>query len=452
MMIRGPILNPRPDGSVQLIADGVLAADAHGRIGFVGAFDPARHLEAEQSRGLLCPAFFDCHIHIPQHPIRGRFMEGVGANPPNGRLITGLNRNVFPAEGKCADAEYARNVVAEFASETLSQGVIGGAAYMTVHLPAARSALEMLPQSWSVGPVLMNMNCPEYLRTDESTWQQQVESLARDFGRRVIVTDRFAVSVDSNLRRSAVALAKRLGLRMQTHLNEQIAEKQLVERELYPQVGCYTLVYENDGLLDCDPILAHCVRMSPGEFMGVSWRPGACIAHCPTSNTLLGSGVMPLELLYRNGIDYAICTDVGASPTTSLLCEMAQFLKVHHGHSPYATAQEALYRTTLAAARVLGLDRDYGSFDFGKSFTFVEIDCDTSGLANLSAEEVIRERLLQLRPPGTALSAAIDTLRESGLEAGAQLELLERDVFETVKRLEGKALRVVKDGQVAWRC
>src|SRR5262249_51574466 len=156
---------------------------------------------------------------------------------------------------------------------------------------AARMALETLPGTWSVGPVLMNMNCPEYLRSDERTWQRDVELLAKDFGRRVIVTDRFAVCVDSMLRREAVALARRLGLRTQTHLNEQIREKKLVEQQLYPDAKSYTAVYEHDGLLDCEPILAHCVWMSSDEFACVSRHRRAQIAHCPTSNTLLGSGV-----------------------------------------------------------------------------------------------------------------------------------------------------------------
>ena len=54
---------------------------------------------------------------------------------------------------------------------------------MTVHPQAAQIALKMLPPTWSVGPVLMNQNCPEYLRTNESTWQSAVESLAGEFGR-----------------------------------------------------------------------------------------------------------------------------------------------------------------------------------------------------------------------------------------------------------------------------
>src|SRR5205814_2287889 len=154
-----------------------------------------------------------------------RFMEGVGANPENGRLIAALNRNVFPAEARCADASVTEQIVREFLSDTLAKGVVGGAAYMTVHPRAVRIALEILPKTWSVGLVLMNMNCPEYLRTDEENLETAVRELASEFGRRLIVTDRFAVAVNTPLRRRGASLAGELGLRMQTHLNEQMPEK-----------------------------------------------------------------------------------------------------------------------------------------------------------------------------------------------------------------------------------
>jgi guanine deaminase len=447
MRIRGPILNPKPDGSVEFIADGQLIGNERGRISSVGPYSGAA--DFERAKGIICPPFFDNHIHIPQHPIRGQFMDGIGPNPAEGRLIAGLNRNVFPAEVKCSDQQYTRQVVRDFLDDTLAKGVIGGAAYMTVHTPAARAALEMLPSTWSVGPVLMNQNCPEYLRTDESTWQRDVEALAKDFGRRVIVTDRFAVAVSSDLRRSAVQLARELGLRMQTHLNEQLAEKRFVEQTLYPDAGTYTGLYERDGLLDADPILAHCVRMSMGEFKCVSWHPGTDIAHCPTSNLLLGSGIMPLEQLEQNGIDFAICTDVGASPTTSILCEMAMFLTVHHNSpSRCATAQQALYRTTLGAARMMGMEADLGSFELGKAMSFIEIDCDTTALQGLSAEQVIRQRVLQMPPIARDLAAALEKLRVEGLDRGAQLTLLENQVAQTMARLDHRVMRIVIDGKL----
>src|SRR5206468_2977220 len=130
-------------------------------------------------------------------------------------------------------------------------------AYMTVHTPATRDALELLGPEWHVGLVLMQRFCPTYLRTDEANLDDDVASLASDFGTRLIVTDRFAGAVDSPLRRRGVELARRHGLRMQTHLNEQRTEKAWIE-QLYPDAASYTDVYRRDGLLERAPILAHC--------------------------------------------------------------------------------------------------------------------------------------------------------------------------------------------------
>jgi guanine deaminase len=453
MRIRGPILNPNPQGLVDFIPDGALVGDGQGRICYIG---PASQIDTsgfERSVGIICPAFFDIHTHIPQHPIRGRFMEGLPPHPPQGRLLAGLHRNVFPAEARCADPDYARQVVRAFMEDTLAHGVIGGAAYMTVHPIATRIALEMLPPTWSVGLVLMNIHCPPQLRTDEATLEPDLQELAGDFGRRIIVTDRFAVAVDSRLRRRAVALAERLGLRMQTHLNEQLAEKRFVEQTLYPDAESYTHVYERDGLLDRQPILAHCVRMSDGEFERLGAHRGLAIAHCPTSNTLLGSGVMPLDQVLQRRLDYAIATDVGASPSTSLLCEMAQFLKVHDATSHRATPSESLNRTTLAAARILELDQEFGSLELGKAMTFIQIDAHMSQLHALSADQVIRSQLLEMGQWSATpeYSGAMRTLREQGLDSGPELHLLECDIHQTVARLDKKVRRVVHYGRTIWK-
>ena len=208
-------------------ADGVLACDAAGILQFVGEFEELkrhcdtglrpvleswqfdrsdladanttsqRPLSLRASDGVIIPPLLDIHIHIPQHPIRGRFVEGVPDDAPGGKLLAGLNRNVFPVEARCDAAAHAEEVVRRFLADTISHGVVGGAAYMTPSVIATEVALTILPETWSVGLVLMNQNCPMNLRTDEATLADDVQRLAKKFGRRLIVTDRFAVAVDS---------------------------------------------------------------------------------------------------------------------------------------------------------------------------------------------------------------------------------------------------------------
>jgi guanine deaminase len=453
-IIRAPILNPRADGSVDFLRDGVIHADFIGRIAFVGEWEDVASClgpaaQVTKIDNLICPPLLDNHIHIPQHPIRGKFMEGIAANPQGGRLLAGLMKNVFPVEAKCSDREYTQRVVLDFLQDTLSKGVIGGAAYMSVHAEATEIALQMLPETWRVGLVLMNQQ-PEYLRTDEANLERDIRRLAERFGRRFIVTDRFAIAVDSPLRQRASKLAKSLGLRMQTHLNEQRTEKRRVEQELYRDASSYTDVYRRDGLLEREAILAHCIHMREDEWKMVR-DAGAVVAHCPTSNTLLGSGIMNLDELLSHGIDYAICTDVGASPTTSMLCEMAQFLKVHAGRSNRATPGEALFRSTLAPARMLGIN-DLGTFEVGQPLSFIEIACDSATLQSDSPDDVILKGILQTsREQLTANSRAFDQLKSEGLDLSPQLQDLTSDVQSTQRKLDEKVQRVVMNGATVYQ-
>jgi guanine deaminase len=458
MIVRSPILAPQPDGAVRLIRDGVIASDASGRIEWIGEFSHfpgVDRADIRASAGVIIPPLFDNHIHIPQHPIRGHFLDGVDeSSSPHGRLIAGLERNVFPAEARCEDSAIADAIIHQFLHDTLAHGVVGGAAYMTVHAAATHRALQILPPSWSVGLVMMNQNCPAYLRTDEANLERDYQRLASDFGQRVIVTDRFALAVDAPLRRRGVALAQQFSLRTQTHLNEQRGEKRLVEEKLYPGLT-YAGVYERDDLLSHRAILAHCVHMSEPELR-ILKNNGAAVAHCPVSNTLLGSGIMPLDAIIDRGIDYAICTDVGASPTTSILNEMAQFLKAHAGRSRRATPSEALFRSTLGAARMMGLDDRFGQLAVGRPMSFVEVRCTPESIRSPgSTDEAIAAALLDWtgeddkRYASGELRDALDRLASGAIDAGA-MRLLEEDVEQTVRRVDAKVVRVAIDGKLVF--
>jgi guanine deaminase len=462
-VIRGPLLNPRTNGSVAFFPDAALIGDDYGKIVAVGHWsDVVKQYPAAEARhrvadGWMIPPMLDAHIHIPQHPIRGRFLEGISGSPEGGPLLAGLARNVFPAEGRCADPAIARAAIEEFREDTLAHGVTGGAAYMTVHASATRAALALLGPEWFVGLVLMERFCPAYLRTDVTNLDDDVAALANDFGKRLIVTDRFAGAVDGPLRRRGADLSRRFDLRMQTHLNEQLAEKAWIEG-LYPDAASYTDVYRRDGLLQRAAIMAHCIHMRPQEFemIAAATDSGAAVAHCPVSNTLLGSGVMPLDEIAARGIPYALCTDVGASPTTSLLCEMLQFLRVHNGRSTVATPEEALYRVTLAPALILGIGDKLGSFEPGKDCSFVEV-AGPAPRPGLRADRAVLENLLESDErdlsryaPSGELGQMIEQLRSGGLQIGPELARLTDEVAQTAARLDKKVVRVTLAGREVW--
>jgi len=411
LAVRGPLLIPHVDGRVDYHPDGLLAGNAHDRITHAGPVDDAPadlRDTARPARGVILPPFVDIHTHIPQHPIRGRFIEGVPDDAPQGKLLAGLQRNVFPAEARCHDQAHAAQVVDAFLDDTRSHGVLGGAAYMTSSPAATTTALKRLPDPWQLGLVLMERNCPPELQTDADEADRCVADLAQRFGQRVIVTDRFAVAVDSPLRQRQSALAGRLGLRTQTHLNEQVAEKSYVEQDLFPHAASYTDVYRRDGLLDHRCIVAHCIYMRDDEW-DILADHQCVVAHCPTSNALLGSGTMPLDEVVRRGLPYAIATDVGASPTVSMLAEMRRFMQVHQGKSPHATAREALVRATVAPACLLNLQPWLNGLTPGQPLSFIEVEPLRPAAA--STAEALVQVLMPENPDQPEGNVARATLR-----------------------------------------
>ncbi|HEY0008251.1 MAG TPA: amidohydrolase family protein, partial [Tepidisphaeraceae bacterium] len=246
-VLRGVILNPQADRSVALFNDGVLATGDDRRLTFVGHWKDFASIHGanvpyEQATGLILPAMVDLHTHVPQFPIRGDFSKGVSQNDPRGVLLASLQTNVFPVEAQFADVEHAERVIRAFVADAASHGVIGGCAFLTAHPAAARRAMEVLPPTWHGGLVLMNQNCPDDLCTPDAIIDD-VKALSRDFGQRHVITDRFAVATTSPLRRRAAEVARNEGAMTQTHLNEQLAEKALVEDVLYRGTKSYADVY-----------------------------------------------------------------------------------------------------------------------------------------------------------------------------------------------------------------
>jgi imidazolonepropionase-like amidohydrolase len=133
-------------------------------------------------------------------------------------------------------------------------------------------------------------------------------------------------------------------------------------------------------------------------------------------------------------------------------------LKVHAGRSTRATPSEALFRSTLAASRMMGLDDRFGRLQVDRPMSFVEIACDTSHIMpGASIDEVILESMLEMTPGDLTsctsgpMRAATDLLSGGSIDTGKEIDLLCVDVDETVTRLDRKVTHVVLDGQVAWQ-
>jgi guanine deaminase len=107
------------------------------------------------------------------------------------------------------------------------------------------------------------------------------------------VSPRFAVSCTEKLMRTAAELAQKYGTYIQTHLSENHAEMEKV-RHLFAQAADYTDVYAQYGLLGRRPCSATACNLNDRERAAIA-ASGAGVAHCPTANLFLRSGILPLD-------------------------------------------------------------------------------------------------------------------------------------------------------------
>lgn len=171
-------------------------------------------------------------------------------------------------------------------------------------------------------------------------------------------------SVTKQLMSESAALARKLGLKLHTHLAETVEEADFC-LQLF---SCTPVEYlESLGWIAGDVWCAHCVHLSNADVTAFG-SEGVGVAHCPTSNLRLGAGVAPVRELVEAGAPVGLGVDGSASNERSdLFFEVKQALLVARGRGgPTAmTVREALRLGTRGGAAVLGRD-DIGELAPGK--------------------------------------------------------------------------------------
>jgi guanine deaminase len=202
----------------------------------------------------------------------------------------------------------------------------------------------------------------------------------RDGGRlRYAFTPRFALSCSAELLRESVRLAEEAGAHWQTHLSEDPREIDQVRR-IFPEASDYLDVYEHAGALGPHMLFAHAIHLSGREVARLA-DSGAAVAHCPSSNLFLPSGVMPLARYLHAGIAVGLGSDVSGGPSPSIFEVMrvgayAQHARQALGHDPREVLDPLswLRLGTLDGARALGLAEVTGSLEVGKEADLVAVD------------------------------------------------------------------------------
>lgn len=308
---------------------------------------------------LIVPGFIDAHVHYPQ-------MQVIGAYGT--QLLEWLETYTFPAEASFADAGHATRVARLFLRELLRAGTTTAMVYCTVHpqsVEAFFAESERFNTRMIAGKVLMDRNAPaNLLDTAQRGYDESLTLIERWHGRGrqlYCVTPRFApTSTQAQLDAAGALLKTRDGLFLQTHLCENPAEIEWV-RELFPERASYLDVYAHAGLVGPRSVFGHGVHLHEGDFC-TCHQAGAALAHCPTSNLFLGSGLFRLfdAVDPRRPVMVGLGTDVGGGTSLSQLQTLNEAYKVAAMGGRKLGGVQGFYLATLGGARALGLDDRIG--------------------------------------------------------------------------------------------
>ncbi len=334
-----------------------------GRIAGVQAEMPdASWVRQDHAGRLILPGFIDTHVHMPQLDV----IASYGTE-----LLDWLNTYTFPAEIRYADPAWSAAGAELFADALLAHGTTAAVVFPTSHkvsVEALFQAADARGMRMITGKVLQDRHSPEGLADDVA----QAEVDCRDLIRRwhghgrlaYAVTVRFApTSSREQLAMAGALCAEDPSLYMQTHVAENRAEVRWV-KELFPEARSYLDVYAAQGLLHRRSVLAHGIWLDDGDRAALR-ASGAQVAHSPSSNLFLGSGLFDWRGAQQAGAAVTLASDVGGGTSLSMLRNMADAYKIQALAGQRLTAWTALHAATLGSARALQLEAEIGSLEVG---------------------------------------------------------------------------------------
>ncbi len=352
-----------------IIQDGqVVAAGAYARYAMQLAPDTTVHTMRDK---LITPGFIDTHLHYPQ--------TDIIASPSAG-LLSWLNTYTFPAEQRFTDPAYAHDTAAFFIDELLACGTTTALVYCTSHklsveaffTASAKRNLRMV-----AGKVLMDRNCPPFLQdTAQSGYDDSAELIERwhRHGRQLYaLTPRFApTSTPAQLAACGALARQHPDVFIQSHVAETQDETAWA-RALFPKQRSYLDVYDHYGLLPRRAVYGHCLYLNDEDRRQMG-QTGAVIAHCPTSNLFLGSGLFNLAQAETAGAAVTLGTDIGAGTSFSMLHTMSAAYQVARLSGHYLTATRLFWLATAGAATALDLADHIGTLAPHSEADFIVLD------------------------------------------------------------------------------
>lgn len=337
-------------------------------------YAPAEHVRLPGH--VLIPGLVNLHTHAAMTLMRGMADDMA--------LMDWLARHVWPIESKLASPAFVRDGTLLACAELLRGGVTCFGDMYYFPEAAAEAALEAGMRA-ALGMIVIEHPSP--YATDARDY------LAKGLAMRDALRDEPTLSFcfsphapytvsDSTFEQLATYAAE-LDVPVVIHLHETRDEL----RESVSVHGVRPIErLRRLGLLGPGLVAVHAVHLEPDEITLLS-QHGCHVAHCPSSNLKLASGLAPVTRMLAGGINVGLGTDGAASNNRlDLMGELRLAALLAKGESGDATAlpaHSALHMATLAGARALGLDSRVGSITPGKRADLTAVRMDAIELAPL---------------------------------------------------------------------
>jgi guanine deaminase len=346
----------------------------------------------DYSGKLIVPGFVDTHLHYPQ--------TDMIASPAPG-LLPWLETYTYPTERQFADPGHARNVAGFFVDELLRCGTTTAMVYCTIHTASVDAFFhesEARNLRMVAGKVLMDRNCPEFLRDTAEDGVRDSETLIKKWHKRgrqlYAITPRFAPSSsDAQMQLAGELAAAYPDTYLQTHVAENTDETAWA-KSLFPNARSYLDVYDHFGMLRPRAMYAHCIWLDDADRTRMAETQSA-VSICATSNLFLGSGLFDFAKADAAQMLLSLATDVGGGTSFSMLQTMNETYKVARMGGTHLSALRMFYLATLGGARSMQLEGTIGNFAIGAEADFIVLDPQaTPLLARRSARSDSLEEML----------------------------------------------------------
>lgn len=347
-----------------LVRDGLIeavlpAAEARRRYGAVPVTALPDHV--------LIPGLINLHTHAAM-----TLMRGIGDDLP---LARWLRERIWPVEQAHMSADFVR-AGTQLACLEMLQGGVTCFADMYFFPDAAAEAVAEIGMRACLGIVVIDF--PTAWAADPQDYLTRGLAVRDNWRDEPLLSFALAphapYTVGDATFAQVATLSDQLGIPIHTHVHE--TGEEIAESERHFGVRPLERLARL-GVVGPQLIAVHAVHLTPAEIALLAER-GATVAHCPTSNLKLASGIAPIAALLSAGVNLGLGTDGAASNNRlDLFAEMrlaALLAKGASGAADAFPAHQVLHSATLGAATALGLERRIGSISAGKEADLCAVD------------------------------------------------------------------------------